>query len=68
MNWNQIVDLKFPYKKDIDPRLIRFLRQSYSNKINDVKPCVPIQVEYSITKNDIIDIQKYLHKYNINTD
>ena len=56
---------KFPYKYDIEPRLVRYLRDYYFYKTMNMRPCVPLVVQYWIRINDIICINKYLLKYNI---
>jgi len=54
-----------PYKPDIDPRLIQFLRELYFFKQHKFMPCVPLDIQYSINKNDWICISHYLDKYKI---
>lgn len=60
-----IINRKIPYKKDIEPRLINYLRMHYFYKINNIKPCVPLIIEFWIRQDDINCINNYLHKYNI---
>ena len=62
---NQMIALKFPYKNDIDPRLVKFLRELYYFNKNGIMPCVPLYNEYSISKSDWYCIHNYLVKYNI---
>lgn len=65
MNIYHKIIKKFPFKDDIDPRLIRYLRSYYFYKINNIKPCVPLVIEYWIRQDDINCINNYLHKYGI---
>lgn len=65
MNLGWYIYKKFPYKYDIEPRLVRYLRDWYFYKIMKMRPCVPLVVQYWIRINDIICINKYLHKYKI---
>lgn len=62
---NHQINKKFPYKSDIDPRLIDYLRMYYFHKIKSIKPCVPLVIIYWIRQNDINCINHYLHKYKI---
>lgn len=59
------IDKKFPFKSDVDPRLVRYLRSLYFYKINDLTPCVPLEMEFYINKIDYIKIIRYLRKYNL---
>jgi len=56
---------KFPYTKDIQPRLVSYLRDHYFNKINGIYPCVPLSMVYSIRECDIASINIYLRKHRI---
>jgi|AntRauTorckE6833_2_1112554.scaffolds.fasta_scaffold15250_2 hypothetical protein len=62
---NTKIDNKFPYKDDIDQRLVKFMRTSYYYKQNNIVQCVPLEMEFDITKNDWVKIKKYLKKYKI---
>lgn len=62
---NQWIMRKFPYKNDIEPRLVHYLRTYYFHKINNVKPCVPLIMTFWIKYDDIEPINRYLHKYSI---
>lgn len=59
------ISAKFPYTRDIEPRLVSYLRDYYFNKINGIKPCVPLSTVYSIRECDIGTINNYLRKYKI---
>jgi hypothetical protein len=63
---NKMIDQKIPYKHDIDPRLVNFLRTYYYQKINKIKKCTPLSTEFSISPTDIYIINKYLKKYSVN--
>jgi len=65
MNVYHKINKKFPFKDDIEPRLVRYLRIYYFYKIYNIKPCVPLIMEYWIRQDDINCINKYLHKYGI---
>lgn len=65
MDENSWIDRKFPYKYDINPRLIRYIRTSYYYKKNKILPCVPLELEYRVSKNDQKQIKRYLKKYRI---
>lgn len=65
MRLGSYISKKFPYKYDIEPRLVRYLRDYYFYKIIGIVPCVPLVVQYWIRINDIICINKYLYKYKI---
>lgn len=56
---------KFPFTRDIEPRLISYLREYYYNKINNIHPCVPLTMIYSIRECDINSINNYIRKYRI---
>lgn len=62
---NHIINKKIPYKEDIEPRLINYLRMHYFYKIKAINPCIPLVIEYWIRQNDIVCINNYLRKYNI---
>lgn len=62
---NKLVNLKFPYKRDIEPRLVDFMRIHYTYKIIGTEPCVPLIMQYWIREHDIYNINNYLHKYGI---
>jgi hypothetical protein len=62
---NKLISLKFPYKPDIEPRLVDYLRIYNIYKILGSEPCVPLIVQYWIRDDDIVHINKYLHKYEI---
>ena len=62
---NYWISLQLPYKPDVEPRLIQFLRTLVYYKIYGIKPCVPIYMEYMIKKEDWIQISRYIRKYNI---
>ena len=42
MGQNKYIDRIIPYKSDIDPRIIMFLRDLYYHKISNIIPCVPL--------------------------
>jgi len=56
---------KFPYTRDIHPRLVSYLREYYFNKINGIHPCVPLSSVYSIRECDIASINNYLKRHRI---
>jgi hypothetical protein len=62
---NNDIDRMFPYKPDIDPRLVRYLRSLYFFIQNNIMPCVPLDMEYSIKKDDVPCMVNYLKKYQI---
>lgn len=66
MDENSAIDKKFPYKKDIDPRLIRFMRTSYYYKVNNIVPCIPMELEFRLRKKDWKQIYRYIKKYDVN--
>lgn len=67
-NENLTIDRKIPYKEDIQPRLVRFLRALYYFKKYKMMPCTPLDMEYSINNCDWIAINRYIRKYNIQMD
>ena len=62
---NEKIDKKFPYKDTIDPRLIKFMRTANYYKQNNIIQCIPLDMEFDITKKDRLEINKYLKKYKI---
>jgi len=64
-NVNNLINKKIPYKKDIEPRLINYLRTYYFYKIKHITPCIPLVIEFWIRQDDINCINNYLHKYTI---
>ncbi|QKF93597.1 hypothetical protein QKU48_gp0139 [Fadolivirus algeromassiliense] len=65
MKINKLIIHKFPYKQDIEPRLISYLRTYYVHKLLNTSPCVPLTMQYWIRDDDIESINRYLHKYKI---
>ena len=65
MRQNVIVNKMIPYRRDVDHRLVQFLRELYYTKINNIKPCVPIYMKYGIKREDYDQILYYIKKYNI---
>lgn len=65
MNAYKCIRYKFPFTRDIEPRLISYLREYYFNKINNIKPCVPLSMVYSIRECDIATINNYIRKHKI---
>lgn len=68
LRYNKFITQKFPYKPDIEPRLVRFLRQQYYHSKYDIIKCIPLSMEYQINKIDWLNIKRYLIKYNIYFD
>jgi len=62
-NWK--IDKAVPYKDDIDPRLVRFLRDLLYHKISRIKPCVPLYMKYQVKKEDWDQIVHYIKKYRV---
>lgn len=60
---NSTIDQIFPYVDDIDPRLVQFMRTAYSHRIHGIVPCVPLDMEYHITRKDVPYMKHYLRKY-----
>lgn len=60
---NRIIDSMFPFKEDIEPRLVRFLRTSYSHKVYGHVPCISLEMQYHITNEDWNCMKAYLKKY-----
>ena len=65
MYQNKVIDGFIPYVPDVEPRLIQFLRSLYYHKINGIKPCVPLYMEYMIKAEDWDEIVRYIRKYRI---
>jgi len=66
MTTNGKIDRIIPYKEGIEDRLIKFMRTSYYYKIYDIKPCIPLKMEFDIKPKDIDAIKRYGNKYNKN--
>jgi hypothetical protein len=62
-NWS--IDLSIPFKDDIDPRLVRFLRDLIYHKIYKITSSVPIYMKYHIKKEDWDHIVRYVKKYQL---
>ena len=62
---NRLIIQKFPYKQEVEPRLIDYLRIYYTYKLIGTEPCVPLIMQYWIREHDIYNINKYLHRYGI---
>lgn len=62
---NMYIDHLIPYKEDIQPRLVRFLRSLYYYRSHNIRPCVPLYMQYSIKAEDWDDIVRYIKKYRI---
>ncbi len=62
-NWR--IDIAIPYKNDIDPRLVRFLRDLMYHKIYKLKSCVPLYMKYHVKKEDWDEITNYVKKYKL---
>ena len=54
-----------PYKKDVDPRLVRFLRDLVFHQLIGAKPCPPLYSRYQITRKDWLLISRYIRKYKL---
>ena len=61
---NQFINGKFPYKRDIEPRLVRFIREFYLFKLLDKRPSFPLEMKYWIRYDDVPCIRAYLKKLN----
>lgn len=61
MKQNKQIDLMFPYRGDIPPRLVRYLRHAYYFKITKITPCIPLENLYSIGPGDEIFMKNYLY-------
>ena len=59
------INNEIPFKFDIEPRLIRFLRELTQYKLYKITPCVPLYMQYSIKKEDWDEIIRYIKKYKI---
>ena len=62
---NRRIDIEIPFKYDVEPRLIRFLRQLINHRIYKITPCVPLYMQFHIKKEDWDEIVRYIKKYNI---
>lgn len=62
-NWS--IDLSIPFKNDIDPRLVRFLRDLIYHKIYKISSCIPLYMKYHVKKEDWNQIANYVKKYNL---
>jgi hypothetical protein len=47
--------------KMIEPRLLEYLRKKQYYIKNNIQPCIPLEKEYSITRNDIRLMKNYLN-------
>ncbi len=63
MFWNRCTGCKIPYTIDIDPRLVRYLRTLYYYKKYNIIPCIPLEIQFWITKRDIVQMGKYMRNY-----
>jgi len=61
MKLGRYITNKFPYKPDIEHRLVRFVRSYFFYKLTGIKPCVPLVVDYWIRTNDLICISNYIN-------
>lgn len=62
---NDCIDKFLPYKPDIEPRLVRFLRTLHYYRTHGITTCIPVYMEFQIKKEDWDKIKYYLLKYNI---
>lgn len=65
MKSNRWISSNIPYKPDVEPRLVQFLRTLTYYRLYRIKPCVPIYMEYMIKKEDWVEIMRYIKKYDI---
>lgn len=65
MKLGNAIARKFPYQSSIEPRLVRFLRSYVFYKLTNIKPCIPLVVDYWIRTNDLICIRNYLQTNSI---
>ena len=65
MKGSRHINVEIPFKPDIDPRLIRFLRELTQHKLYKTNPCVPLYMQYHIKKEDWDEIVRYIKKYKI---
>jgi hypothetical protein len=65
MNNNWKIDQAVPYKDDIEPRLVRFLRDLLYHKVSKIKSCIPLYMKYQIKKEDWGKIGAYIKKYKV---
>jgi len=42
-----------------DPRLVEYLKKKEYYKNKEMTPCIPLEIEFAITKNDLIKIRNF---------
>lgn len=62
---NDNIDKKLPFDDNVPPRLIRFLRTLYYYKKYNIKPCIPLYMEYQIKYVDWVIIYNYIKLNNV---
>lgn len=69
MNYAKYISYLIPFKPDIEPRLIYFLRSLFYQKVFHKKfrmnDCIPIYMKYHIKLEDWNEISRYVNKYRI---
>lgn len=65
MYQNKQIDGLIPFTKDIDHRLVHFLRTLHYYRTNNITPCIPLYMEYQIKREDWDQIVRYIKKYKI---
>lgn len=65
MHDNININKLIPFKADIEPRIIQFLRTLYYYKKYNIKPCVPLYMQFHVKKEDWTEIRRYVVKYKV---